>query len=102
VSTSRRHLSLAKFISTNICSEGKAERPVGNMVDIILGGGCEILRSKRVSGHCSDEIAMDVHSFSWVKTKQFLVEIKSNKSEHYVEPEETPKNIYNMLQGFEV
>ena len=37
-STSQRHLSLAKFISTNICSEGKAERPVGNMVDIILEG----------------------------------------------------------------
>ena len=63
------------------------------MVDIILGGESEILRSKCVRGHCSVEIAVDVHSFSWVKTKQFFIEIKPNKSEYYVEPGETPKNL---------
>jgi hypothetical protein len=38
VSTSQWHLSLDKFISSNICFERMVEKPEGNMVDIMLEG----------------------------------------------------------------
>jgi hypothetical protein len=31
-----------------------------------------------------------------------FIEIKPNKSEYYVEPGDTPTNLYNIMQGFEV
>jgi hypothetical protein len=59
----------SEAISTTICSERTAEGPEGNMVDIILRGGSEVLGAKYGKGLRGNEIAVDVHSFTWVKTK---------------------------------